>query len=104
MSENKKKLKMSEDENLDKNDDFTELDSGYGNINTKVDKKPKFYQHQLDHAYPGQSGEDKEDHASAVLLDPGGMGSDMLRKCMRRVRVQSATPRPRRSMSTPPSC
>lgn len=43
MSENKKKLKMSEDENLDKNDDFTELDSGYGNINTKVDEKPKFY-------------------------------------------------------------
>ena len=33
---------MSEDENLDKNDDFTELDSGYGNINTKVDEKPKF--------------------------------------------------------------
>ena len=34
---------MSEDENLDINDDFTELDSGYGNINTKVDEKPKFY-------------------------------------------------------------
>ena len=103
MSENKKKLKMSEDENLDKNDDFTELDSGYGNINTKVDEKPKFYIN-TSWTMPTQSGEDKEDHASAVLLDPGGMGSDMLRKCMRRVRVQSATPRPRRSMSTPPSC